>query len=292
MLLTRFFKPFKKGRRGVSPIVATMLIFSIIIIGVAAGVILILPLVDRMNDESTMRSMENYFLDFDEGVLSVSRQGVDAKTVIDVYMDDGRLSFSDGSSISLVMSLVGTGLPDQVILGTMSLGSLDYRLNVGRDLLGLNPGDSRYLNGPDRSVERSLVIGSDSNYDRMSNVIESRDSDGVGYRVSLNYRVQVMISNDTASGIMSVYVYMIRLVEARPGLLSFGVSSTTYSLIATNNGTTQTSEMFTTTGLTRLVISASINGVDDDERPYDFFTTNSEVVVYTIVTEVLVSYIA
>lgn len=270
---------------------ATMLIFSIIIIGVAAGVILILPLVDRMNDESTLRSMENYLLDFDGGVLSVRSQGVNAKTVIDVYMDDGRLLFSDGASISLIMSLEDTGLPNQTILGTTSLGSLDYRLDVSRNLLGLDPGESRYVNGPDRSVPRSFVIGSNPKYPFMSNVTESRDPDGVGYQVSLNYRVGVGVFNDTTSGIMCVTVYMIRLVEARTSLLSAGgVVRESYSLVAMNNGTTQTTQKFTTTGLTRLVISASINGVDDSEVPYDFATTNSEVVVKTIVTEVFVSY--
>jgi len=291
MLLKRCFKPFKKGRRGISPIVATMLIFSIIIVGVAAGVILILPLVDRMNDESTIRSMENHFLEFDEGILSISRQGVNAKTVIDVYMDDGRLLFSDGDSIGLILSLEGTGLPNQTIVTDTSLGSLDYRLDVSRNLIGLEAGESRYVNGPDRSVPRSFVIGSNPKYPHISNVTESRDSDGVGYQVSLNYRVVVVVGNDTTSGIMTVTVYMIKLVETGPSLLSTtGVVRESYSLIAMNNGTTQTTQKFTTSGLTRLVISASINGVDDSEVPYNFATTNSEVVVNTIMTEVLVSH--
>ncbi|MHA2232302.1 MAG: hypothetical protein ACXAB4_07410, partial [Candidatus Hodarchaeales archaeon] len=55
-------------RRGVSPVLATIIIFAIIISGIMIAVVQVFPEIERMRARSTIESVESGFLELDAAI--------------------------------------------------------------------------------------------------------------------------------------------------------------------------------------------------------------------------------
>lgn len=198
---------FMKNCRGVSPILATIMIFGLIITGVMITFIQVIPYIEQAQSEEAIGIVRNSFLELDSTIKSLlSESGIPGgfRTVFftkprgTVYyeQDHSRVSLrlldQDGN---LVYNVLKSIAPPN---GVLEIGVLDWMYNSPRNILPR--GTTKYLTGPDpyKSREPVFLTGNfaSTDYQDQTNLRLSHLDDRK-HHVTLDYRISIYLTIST-----------------------------------------------------------------------------------------------
>ncbi len=200
-IITQFklinFSIFTKKNRGVSPVLATVIIFGLIITGVMITFVQVIPYIEQAQSEEAIAAARNSFLELDTTIKSLlSESGTPGgfRTILFskpsgiVYFIEDRYYFS-------------LRLYDQddnivyTIFDEQEVGALDWVYNSPRSVLPR--GTTKYLTGPDPYKTRDpiLLTGtfSSTDYQDLTNLTLSHLNDKK-HHITLNYRIAIYLT--------------------------------------------------------------------------------------------------
>jgi hypothetical protein len=200
LLKQRKFIRWGKKKRGVSPVLATIIIFGLIITGVMVTFIQVVPYIEQAQSEQTISSVKNSFIDLDNTIKSlISESGNPGgfRTVL-FTKPAGTLDF-DTDKFTISLSLFDQDSNSVYdFLQLYEIGILDWTYNSPRAVLP--KGTSKYLTGPDpyKVREQTLLTGifSTTEYKELTNLTLSHQSDRK-HHINLNYRMAVYLTVET-----------------------------------------------------------------------------------------------
>lgn len=189
-----------KKSRAVSPVLATVIIFGLIITGVMVTFVQVVPFIEQAQSEQTISSVKNSFIDLDntiESLISESGSPGGFRTLL-FTKPAGTLEFKpDSYYISLYLEDQDEQLVHSVI-DFQEIGMLDWIYSSPRAVLPR--GTSKYLTGPDPYItrEQAFITGmfaSSENKD-ITNLTLSHQSDRK-HHITLDYRVSIYLTFST-----------------------------------------------------------------------------------------------
>ena len=202
-------------RRGISPVLATVIIFGIIISGIMIAVVQVLPEIERMRARSTIESVESGFLELDAAILELVSEGSYGSTTssggasrrVSIHTPQGSIGFDSGTIFNLQL-LDNANQPITLQNDTTSsitsiflnepLGAVDYQIDSNHKFVFA--GKMRYMTGTNPDTQRDHIITSGSfsgsvvNDLRPTNLTLSRDQEGGTQHIQLDYRVRLVVS--------------------------------------------------------------------------------------------------
>lgn len=208
-------------RRGVSPVLATIIIFAIIISGIMIAVVQVFPEIERMRARSSIESVESGFLEFDAAIMELVGEGSygtgigasSASRRVSIHTPQGSIGFETGTIFNLQV-LDGSGNPilfrnstnplDPAIANVFlnePLGAFDYEIDTTHKFL--SAGKMRYMTGADPDTSRREIMlsgvlsGSEDDELEPTNLTFSRDQEGGIQHIQLSYRVRIVVSYQT-----------------------------------------------------------------------------------------------
>ncbi|MHA1977434.1 MAG: hypothetical protein ACW98F_03610 [Candidatus Hodarchaeales archaeon] len=186
--------------RAVSPVLATVIIFGLIITGVMVTFIQVVPFIEQAQSEQTISSVKNSFIDLDETIESlISESGNPGgfRTIL-FTKPAGTLEFvPEAYYISLYLEDQNEQLVHSV-LDFQEIGMLDWIYSSPSSILPR--GTSKFLTGPDpyKTREQAFLTGmftSSDNQD-LTNLTLSHQSDRK-HHITLDYRVSIYLTFST-----------------------------------------------------------------------------------------------
>ncbi|MHA1971628.1 MAG: hypothetical protein ACTSW1_01475 [Candidatus Hodarchaeales archaeon] len=194
---------YKNRRRGVSPILATVIIFGLIITGVMVTFIQVVPYIERAQSEEAISTVKNSFLDLDKVIkelISESGEPGGYRTVL-MRKTAGKIVY-DSTKYHFALKLIDqdsnlvynfTNLQDG-----QKIGVLDWVYNSPRSIVPR--GTSQYFNGPNPYEKRDPVfltgLFATTDYQDMTNLTLSHQNDRK-HHVTLSYRISAHLSITT-----------------------------------------------------------------------------------------------
>jgi hypothetical protein len=194
------FIRWRKKNRGVSPVLATVIIFGLIITGVMVTFIQVVPYIEQAQSEQTISSVKNSFIDLDNTIKSLISESGDPggfRTVL-FTKPAGTLDFNPNQfTISLSLNDQDSNSVYD-FFDEQEIGILDWVYSSPRAVLPR--GTSKYLTGPDpyKNRDQTVLTGMFSNteYKELTNLTLSHQSDRK-HHITLNYRMAVYLTLET-----------------------------------------------------------------------------------------------
>ncbi len=194
------WRRWRKKKRAVSPVLATVIIFGLIITGVMVTFIQVVPFIEQAQSEQTISSVKNSFIDLDDTIETLIHESGSPggfRTLL-FTKPAGTLEFNP---IAYYFSLY---LNDQdgdlvhSIIDFQKVGILDWVYSSPREILPR--GTMKYLTGPDpyKTREQVFITGmfaSSDNHD-LTNLTLSHQSDRK-HHITLDYRTSVYLTVST-----------------------------------------------------------------------------------------------
>ncbi|MFX0084193.1 MAG: hypothetical protein ACFFAU_00865 [Candidatus Hodarchaeota archaeon] len=199
---TKYNGLFTKKRQAVSPVLATVIIFGLIITGVMLTFIQVVPYIEKAQSEETISSVQNSFLDLDWTIRSLMSEsgGLGAFRTVLITAPAGRITFKEEyHHISLKMV-------DQEenelysIMESQGIGVLDWIYNSPQSILPR--GTTMYLTGADPYKVRDPVFitgpfAKSGVNTELTNLTLSHQRSDRRHHITLNYRISVYITIST-----------------------------------------------------------------------------------------------
>jgi hypothetical protein len=192
----------KRKRQGISPVLATIMIFGLIISGVMITFIQVIPYIEQAQSEEAVSTVRNSFLELDTAIkslLSESNNPGGFRTVL-FTKPAGRIDFDPNFyrySLRLYDSSTDSDF-EYYILRNQDIGVLDWNYNSPREILPR--GSTKYVTGPDPYKTRSSVIltgiFASTTYQDLTNLELSHLDDRL-HHITLNYRISIYLSIST-----------------------------------------------------------------------------------------------
>ncbi|MHA1947556.1 MAG: hypothetical protein ACXAC6_12280 [Candidatus Hodarchaeales archaeon] len=194
------FNRWRKKNRGVSPVLATVIIFGLIITGVMVTFIQVVPYIEQAQSEQTISSVKNSFIDLDNTIKSLISESGDPggfRTVL-FTKPAGILDFNpNGFTISLSLNDQDSNSVYD-FFNEQEIGILDWVYSSPRAVLPR--GTSKYLTGPDpyKNRDQTVLTGifGNTGYKELTNLTLSHQSDRK-HHIALNYRMAVYLTLET-----------------------------------------------------------------------------------------------
>ena len=206
-LKIRFTKIYSK-KRGVSPVLATVIIFGLIITGVMITYVQVVPYIQQAQSEEAITTTSNSFLELDTTIKTlISESGAPGgfRTVLfnkpagrieydpDRYLYGLRLLDQDEAPVYNILAEITNDTT-----GILPIGVLDWIYNSPRAIIPR--GTTKYLTGPDpyKFREPIFVTGtfSSTDYSEITKLTLSHLDDR-RHHVTLNYRISIYITIST-----------------------------------------------------------------------------------------------
>ncbi|MFX1538424.1 MAG: hypothetical protein ACFFDI_29890 [Promethearchaeota archaeon] len=201
-------KIFSK-KRGVSPVLATVIIFGLIITGVMITYVQVVPYIQQAQSEEAITTTSNSFLELDTTIKSlISESGAPGgfRTVLfnkpagrieydpDRYLYGLRLLDQDENLVYNVLEEMINETTD----GYLPIGVLDWIYNSPRAVIPR--GTTKYLTGPDPYKFRDPIFltgtFSSTDYLDLTNLTLSHQEDR-RHHITLNYRISIYLTIST-----------------------------------------------------------------------------------------------
>ncbi len=210
-------KKIRKNKSGVSNIISTLLIVSIMITSVALTYSYLIPTIDRARTTASIYSSTLFLTKVDEAVQSMFYDGLGSARLLPVDAFDGTLGFSS-------MGLNFRAFIDGAMY--LPIPGLEYgiaRLSIPSEI-GIMPENSQeYIKG---GPFFPPAVTQDGSIDPATLVLERTDSET--YQLELWYRLQLLIRDTGVGGEIDVSVIAVNF-DAVDSLV--GLSSGSYHLI-------------------------------------------------------------
>jgi len=211
-MVTHYFGPLNlqimrflsNKRKAVSPILATVIIFGLIITGVMMTFIQVVPFIERAQSEEAISMVKNSFIDLDTTIKTLISESGDPggfRTTL-FQKSAGKLVFSPTSAY---ISLKIVDQNSEIVYNFTNtdsgqpIKSLDWIYNSPRTILPR--GTSKYLSGPDPYQHRDPVFltgaFASTEYQEMTNLTLSHFNDR-RHHIMLNYRTSIHLTISTS----------------------------------------------------------------------------------------------
>lgn len=191
---------WNRRRRGVSPVLATVIIFGLIITGVMVTFIQVVPFIEHAQSEQTISSVKNSFIDLDdtiESLISESGNPGGFRTIL-FTKPAGTLEFNPlAYYITLYLEDQDGELVHSVV-DELEMGMLDWIYSSPSTIIPR--GTMKYLTGPDpyKTRDQAFITGmfSTSENQDLTNLTLSHQSDRK-HHIMLDYRISVYLTVTT-----------------------------------------------------------------------------------------------
>ena len=197
---------FTRKLRGVSPVLATVMIFALIITGVMITFIQVVPYIEQAQSEEAIATVRNSFLELDstiKALLSESGAPGGFRTVL-FNKPAGRVDYNPNYYHFSLRLLDQDRHPVYNIFeeiaqdGIKEIGVLDWVYNSPRSVLPR--GTTKYLTGPDPYKTRAPVFlkgtFASTDYQDLTNLTLSHLEDR-RHHITLNYRISIYLTIST-----------------------------------------------------------------------------------------------
>ncbi len=187
-------------RRGISPILATVMIFGLIITGVMITFIQVLPYIEKAQSEESVAAVQNSFLEIDSAIKSLISESGSPGGSRTVYIrkPHGRIDFIPNQHYLTLDLQDQDGNSVNTLLEAQRMGVLDWHYSCPQSILPR--GTTKYLTGPEPYKTRPPVFltgtYSDEEYNDLTNLSFSHQNDRK-HHISLNYRLSVYLTIST-----------------------------------------------------------------------------------------------
>lgn len=210
-------KKLRKNKSGVSSIISTLLITSIMVTSVALTYSYLIPTIDRARTNASIYASTLFLTKVDEAVQSMFYDGLGSARLLAVDAFDGSLGFSS-------MGLNFRAFIDGAMY--LPIPGLEYglaRLSIPSEI-GIMPENSQvYIKG---GPFFPPAVTQDGSIDPATLILERTDSET--YQIELWYRLQLLIRDTGVGGEIDVSVIAVNFI-AVDSLV--GLSSGSYHLI-------------------------------------------------------------
>ncbi len=185
------FKSFRK-KRAVTPIVATLLMFTLTFAAIGISLIYMVPTIELFKDNSVNNSTKLYFFTLDATIQDLAKKQPPASNDMRFYQDRGELYYDDQWRVIFFFSDINKQRSLSVL--DEQYGRIVHRnTNTG----GYEPGENSYHIGP-QDQNYVFLNGSKLLFNDISVLNESRTIfDSVYLYISLSYRYVLQTSYTT-----------------------------------------------------------------------------------------------
>ncbi len=217
-----------RQKKAVSPVISTVIIFALIIIGVAILVGQALPFLQQMQAESSISAMRSTFLRMDQAIeemmsdsaLSSSGNSPPSRTIHITKPQGVLITDTNVKNIEVAFGISeekGTSTTEYLFLKNTSVGDnigyFDYQLVTGQALLP--KGARQYMIGSEPLRKRSPAVitpAPDPSEDQnLANLTLSVDNNGL-HHLTFGYRLRIVIDVQTVpKPVLTINMYAISL---------------------------------------------------------------------------------
>jgi hypothetical protein len=183
-----------KIHRGISPIIATLLILGLVTTGVVIGLFQILPFIERSRIESGLTATQTGLIELDNTIHELIIGGGGFKNV-EIDKPLGIISLLPGEDIYF-FSIVNTITPAVLYEYNNSNGIIEFEAPADYDIIPV--GEFKFLSGPDPYTSRDEVVFLDqtsqtsSEYSSMNIINMTRSPTSI--QIDYFYRPKVVVS--------------------------------------------------------------------------------------------------
>jgi hypothetical protein len=214
-MFLKFRSTLKK--KGVSPLISTILIFALIMLGVGIGVIQVVPYIETAQARATLTSVQTTFNKIDSSISDLINEGISTETtgsehaqrLVTLSKNMGTLEYSSGTNFfnmrivdqnRELISNGSTGKEIEPLFGTadIDLGRMDYNFATTASIIPLD--SWKYLKGPSQYRRRSAVAviapvqANKETYTDIANFTMSYSSTDYLLHLILDYRSKIVIN--------------------------------------------------------------------------------------------------
>jgi len=190
----------KKTKRGVTSIIATLVIFTVMVAALGVAFSQIVPSLERFQTESDLTAATNTFLSFDAEIKKLINNPTNSSSVIRYNIGNGILDLEQEREIFLIINSGGSELLNY----STHTGEVVYRLNGNFRGLG---GAIYDFGGP------QLLVYSLNRTAQMTNIVHQSFDDykllKLYYSIFLN--IEIVTENDLEINFMVVHLNTARI---------------------------------------------------------------------------------
>ncbi len=190
----------RKKRRGVSPVLATVIIFGLIITGVMVTFIQVVPYIEQAQSEQAISTVTNNLINLDTAVKDLISESGNPGGIRTLLFNKpaGTLNYYPEFFYVSMYLQDQNGNPLYTVIDFQEIGTLDWVYSSPRAVLPR--GTYRYLTGPDQFTAREPafitgIFATTENQD-LTNLTLSHQTDRK-HHISLNYRTAVYLTIST-----------------------------------------------------------------------------------------------
>ncbi|MHA1167366.1 MAG: hypothetical protein ACTSP4_04610 [Candidatus Hodarchaeales archaeon] len=213
----KLYHMFSKKKRAVSPLIATILIFALIILGVGIGLMQTLPYIEMTKSNAALTNLQTAFNQIDYSINDLLNEGIEADNTVSndnrgqrfitLTKSTGKLDFpSEANYFNLrivdddrePLYNGSTGIEIDPVFGIndIALGRFDYSFSTTAAIIPIDTW--KYMNGPQVYSRRSAISviapAKEESYNKMVNLTLSYTRADYKYHLRLDYRPKVLIS--------------------------------------------------------------------------------------------------
>jgi hypothetical protein len=196
---------FFRSHRGISPIIATLLILGLVTTGVVIGLFQILPFIERSSIESGLTATQTGLIELDNTIHNLITEGggfrkveIDKPLGILTLLPEEDYNFFEISNTT-----------DILFEYNNSVGKIYFETISGYDIIPL--GQFKYLSGPNPSTKRDQIAFVDltkqivSDYSDMSIINMTRVPDSI--EIEFFYRPKIVVSQNGPDIDIKIQIY-------------------------------------------------------------------------------------
>ncbi len=253
------------NKRAVSPVIATVIIFALIMVGVGIVFLQAIPYINRIQAESAIASAESTMLRVDTAIKELLEEANpkeaigSSNRIVDVYMPAGRYEFENPILLfSLHLKEANGPLGGQPLISNYQIGDFHFKYRSPFNVLP--KGGFEYLTGTNPFLARfPAVVQSPSNQLSenldMTNMVLYNNPKDPNHYIRLFYRPKIVIQITTKpTPTLQFLIYIVNIQAGKSNLqltevnerikISASISNTTLQTFPADNARTQLSLKF------------------------------------------------
>ncbi len=209
----------RKDKRAISPIIATVLITSILASAIAIGIVYVVPYAQRTSAEASLTQGINIMQDFDAAIYKCAffdnPDSPIGQQIVSAELGGGKLELLTlGESQEFYLQI--DGINQDSFLEDYGKGYLRYSFASDSSLIETT--EKYYLSGEsDPYIQRPEIITEQSDDRSLTNITLTRAEEGNTHYVNLGYRTRLFVEEGVT---LSLKLISIEMINNLGGILS------------------------------------------------------------------------
>jgi hypothetical protein len=191
----------RRKRHGVSPILATVIIFGLIIVGVMVTFVQIVPYIEQAKSEEAVSTVSNSFIKLDTAIKSLLSESGTPGGLRTIFFTkpSGKIEFDPERHFISLRLLDQDGHSVHTIADQQAISVLDWVYSSPRAILPR--GTTKYLTGPNPYEFRESVFltgpFSSTSYQDLTNMTLTNEKTDRNHHIRFNYRISIYVTIET-----------------------------------------------------------------------------------------------